>query len=354
MTVGSLFSGIGGLELGLELCGLGPVLWQVESDEFCRQVLARHWPGAARTVHDVRDASRHNLASVDVLCGGFPCQPVSLAGQRKARNDDRWLWPEYARIVGELRPRFVFVENVPGLLTADQGRAFGDVLGALATLGYDAVWDCFRASDVGAPHKRERIFLLAYRHGDGQPQPEGSHGTERRWALNGSEVHMADTDDSRPEGPDAGGMRGGIGAALAGGQGRSVAGALRSTQQRGQPIGVQGSAFSSVAREAGAAPNADSRVRASGCAVGGAFTRPAGGRIAQPGLGGVSYGLPGGLDGPRWPAGRGEPQHAREPPRTAKGVNRPGRLKALGNAVVPAQAALAWRVLLARVAGDES
>lgn len=173
MSLGSLFSGIGGLEFGLEACGLGPVLWQVENDPFCRSVLARRWPDAARTVYDVRHAGRHNLPRVTVVSAGFPCQPVSLAGARLAQEDARWLWPEAARIIGELGPRYVFLENVPGLLSANGGRAFGDVLGSLASLGYDAEWDCFRASDVGAPHRRERWFLLAYRHGQRKHEPRG-------------------------------------------------------------------------------------------------------------------------------------------------------------------------------------
>lgn len=320
MSIGSLFSGIGGLEFGLESCGLGPVRWQVENDEFCRQVLARHWPDADRTVVDVRHAGRDNLAPVDVLCAGFPCQPVSLAGRREAQADARWLWPEVARIVGELRPEYVFLENVPGLLTAGHGRAFGDVLGSLAALGYDAEWDCFRASDVGAPHRRERWFLLAYRDGQREHEPRGGEREERRRTL-----------DS--------------------GQGRGVADALRGPQQRRQPVGVRGSAVPSVARAAGASPDSDRGERTPGGAVPGSPARPASRGPAQPRVGGVPHGLPGGLDAPRWPAGRGEPQHAWEPPRAgAKIPQRSARLKALGNAVVPAQAALAWRVLLERIA----
>lgn len=318
MTIGSLFSGIGGLEFGLESCGLGPVRWQVENDSFCRSVLARRWPDAARTVYDVRHAGRHNLPRVTVVSAGFPCQPVSLAGARLAQEDARWLWPEAARIIGELGPPYVFLENVPGLLSANGGRAFGDVLGSLASLGYDAEWDCFRASDVGAPHRRERWFLLAYRHGQRKHEPRGGEREVGRRTLDG-------------------------------GQGRGVADALRGSQQRRQPIAVRGSAVSSVAREAGASPDAHSGERAARGAVRGSRARPAGGGLAQPLVGGVSHGLPGGMD-ERWPAGRGEPQHAWEPPRTgAKIPQRPARLKALGNAVVPAQAARAWRVLFERI-----
>jgi DNA (cytosine-5)-methyltransferase 1 len=167
LTIGSLFSGIGGLELGLERAGLGPVIFQVEKDEYCRAVLAKHWPNATR-FEDVKDVGRFNLAPVDVLCGGFPCQDISLAGdgdgiEEGARSG---LWREYARIVGELRPSYVVVENVAALL----GRGMGRVLGDLASLGYDAEWDCIPASAVGAPHRRDRVFVIAH---DGGERGEG-------------------------------------------------------------------------------------------------------------------------------------------------------------------------------------
>ena len=102
LTVGSLFTGIGGIDLGLERAGMR-VLWQVEIDDWCRRVLAKHWPDVERFA-DVRDVGAHNLAPVDVICGGFPCQPVSTAGKQRGRADERWLWPEFARIVRGLPP----------------------------------------------------------------------------------------------------------------------------------------------------------------------------------------------------------------------------------------------------------
>ena len=164
LTVGSLFAGIGGLELGLEWTGGFKTMWQVEKDEYCRKVLAKHWPDVER--HErVEEVGAHNLESADLICGGFPCQPVSVAGKQLAQRDDRWLWPEFARIVRELRPRYVLVENVPGLLT----RGMGDVLGDLAAIGYDAEWESIPAASVGAPHLRYRVFVIAYRDGDGEP-----------------------------------------------------------------------------------------------------------------------------------------------------------------------------------------
>lgn len=161
MKIGSLFSGIGGLELGLEWAGLGPVVWQVERDEFCRGVLARHWPEATR-FSDVCEVGKHNLEPVDVICGGFPCQDLSFAGKGAGLAGERsGLWREYLRIVREVKPRFVVVENVAAL----RSRGLGTVLSDLASSGYDAEWFSLRAEDVGAPHRRERVFIVAHSNG---------------------------------------------------------------------------------------------------------------------------------------------------------------------------------------------
>lgn len=159
MKIGSLFSGIGGLELGLEWSGLGHTAWQVEQDRNCLHWLAEHWPSAQRHT-DVRTVGAHNLSPVDVICGGFPCQDISYAGKGAGLDGHRsGLWYEFARIVGELGPGYVVVENVAALFT----RGIDQVLGTLADIGYDAEWSTLRASDVGAPHRRERVFIIAWR-----------------------------------------------------------------------------------------------------------------------------------------------------------------------------------------------
>jgi DNA (cytosine-5)-methyltransferase 1 len=160
LTFGSLFAGIGGLDLGLERAGM-TCRFQVEIDDYATQVLAKHWLHVVRH-RDVRSVGRHNLEYVDLICGGFPCQDISNAGKRAGIDGERsGLWAEFARIVGELRPRFVLVENVSALL----GRGIGRVLGDLAALGYDAEWDVLSACQFGAPHARERLFILAYAEG---------------------------------------------------------------------------------------------------------------------------------------------------------------------------------------------
>ena len=173
MRVGSLFAGIGGLDLGLERAGMRTV-WQVEIDPYCRSVLERHFPDAVR-YEDVRDCGAHNLEPVDLICGGFPCQPVSVAGARKGDEDERWLWPEFARIVREVKPRWVLVENVPGLRSIDDGRLFGEVLRDLAGCGYACEWNRVSAASVGAPHLRERVFIVGYADSDGAGERRNGH-----------------------------------------------------------------------------------------------------------------------------------------------------------------------------------
>lgn len=156
MRLGSLCSGIGALDLGLEHGLCARTIWQVEADAYCRRVLARHWPDAER-FDDVRSVGATTLAPIDALCAGFPCQPASLAGKRQAQKDPRWLWPEVARIVEELRPAICVFENVLGLRTA----GMRDVLRDLAAIGFDAEWSDLSAWEVGAPHIRRRIFIVA-------------------------------------------------------------------------------------------------------------------------------------------------------------------------------------------------
>lgn len=160
----SLCSGVGGLELGLELAvaNARPVCY-VEREAYAAEVLAaRIAEGFLADAPIWTDLATFDGAPwrgvVDCIAAGFPCQPVSVAGKRRAQEDDRWIWPDIARIIREVEPRFVFLENVPGLLI----RGLGDVLGDLATSGYDAEWGVFSAAGVGAPHLRERVFILAY------------------------------------------------------------------------------------------------------------------------------------------------------------------------------------------------
>lgn len=165
LRVLDLFSGIGGFSLGLERTGGFETVAFCEIEEFPRRVLAKHWPEVP-CYHDVRELSADVLGrdgiAVDVICGGFPCQDLSEAGQRAGIDGERsGLWREFARLIGEVRPIFAVVENVPELLSGAGGEWFARVLGDLAALGYDACWDCVQAGDLGAAHIRDRVWIAA-------------------------------------------------------------------------------------------------------------------------------------------------------------------------------------------------
>lgn len=320
MTIGSLFSGIGGLELGLERAGFGPVIWQAEIDPYCRAVLARHWPDARRFA-DVREVRRGVADRVDVVCGGFPCQPVSVAGKRLAQADARWLWPEYARVVRELRPAVVVAENVPGLRSA----GLRDVLVDLAELGFDVEWSHLSAAEVGAPHKRVRVWIVAT-HPDRIDVREQPGWLSRACGARASEPWddgetgvVADTNglrDARPEGD-------GRQARTVGGErSRSDDAPFRDTEGQSQPPW-------SLAAERG-------------------WARDSGWRDAPPAVRRMDDGLPGELDASS-PGARGREGKASD------GVEAPDgwRIGVLGNAVVPQVAEVIGRALLAAL-GQEA
>ena len=191
MTFGSLFAGIGGLDLGLERAGM-ECKWQVEIDDYARRVLAKHWPNVRRW-DDIKtfptDALRPKWEPgprgrriresnpqpspwiVDLICGGFPCQDISTAGKRAGLHGDRsGLFFEAIRVVELLQPRWLLLENVAGLLA----RGLDEVLGTLASIGFDAEWHCLQAADFGAPHIRDRVFIIA--NANGQHHRPGNDG----------------------------------------------------------------------------------------------------------------------------------------------------------------------------------
>jgi DNA (cytosine-5)-methyltransferase 1 len=158
MTLGSLFSGIGGLDLGLERAGMR-VVWQVENNPFCRKVLAKHWPDVP-CYEDVKTLTGEELEPVDMVCAGFPCQPLSQAGKRKGVDDDRWLWDDLWRVALRVGCRGLLLENVPAIL--HNRRAMSCILGDLARHGWSCQWDCLSCAQVGGLHERKRWFCFCY------------------------------------------------------------------------------------------------------------------------------------------------------------------------------------------------
>lgn len=201
MNVLDLFSGIGGFSLGLERAGMRTVAF-CEVKPFARRALAEHWPDVP-CYGDVReltgDRLRSDGLSIDIICGGFPCQDVSLAGARAGLDGERsGLWAEFARLIRELRPRFVIVENTPGLLSLGMGRVLGD----LAAVRYDAEWHCIPAAALNADHERDRVWIVAYPNGT-RIQPYVECRREQRAQEVGA--HAPDADRARqlqPQGPE--------------------------------------------------------------------------------------------------------------------------------------------------------
>ncbi len=183
LTVGSLFSGIGGIDLGLQRAGM-TVKWHSEIDPYACRVLKKHWPDVPN-LGNIKEIDWATVEPVDVIAGGYPCQPFSTAGKRQGDKDERHLWPYFLRAISELRPRFALLENVRGHLSM----GFDRVLGDLAEIGYDAEWQIVSAASVGAPHRRDRIICVAYPNccdpSDGRER-ENVSGQGAGWRHDGS------------------------------------------------------------------------------------------------------------------------------------------------------------------------
>ena len=165
LTVGSLFSGIGGLDLGLERAGM-EVIWQSEIDPYGCRVLKKHWPEVVNH-GNIKEINWGDVVRPDIICGGYPCQPFSTAGKRNGTDDPRHLWPWVREAISVLRPRYAILENVRGHVSL----GLDIVLREMASIGYDAEWQIVSAASVGAPHRRDRVIIVAYPNGQ---RPQGS------------------------------------------------------------------------------------------------------------------------------------------------------------------------------------
>ncbi|SCD75309.1 DNA (cytosine-5)-methyltransferase 1 [Streptomyces sp. di188] len=172
LRIGSVCTGYGGLDMAVQAVLGGELAWVADNDSGASRILAHRYPHVAN-LGDITAVDFTRVGPVDVVCGGYPCQPFSSAGKRKGVADERHIWPDIARALGVLRPRLAVFENVAGHLSL----GFDTVLGDLAVLGFDARWCTLRASDVGAAHQRKRLFVLAW------PADSGSTRLEGRWAA---------------------------------------------------------------------------------------------------------------------------------------------------------------------------
>lgn len=389
----SLFSGIGGFEIACEWAGM-EIVGQVEIDPFCQKVLAKHWPHVKRMA-DIKDVKGDEFGTVDLICAGVPCQPASVAGKRRGTKDDRWLWSETLRIVKAVRPRWCVFENPLGILSLQGGVPFDNVLSEMESEGYEVGAFIIPACAVGAPHRRERVFIVGYsgnRRLSGNPRGRAWSEFEDRYSQFKEGV-VADTTQQLPHWDrDARATRR---TELA-----NNSNVADTDNQRLQRI--------KKSRETGRSWE-DGEQYFSGQSEGDTE------RTAQRSLGGVLNGFSAGMDRTKWPAGwwptpktgsnrnsrqaiidekgggkhksdlsllqavevangilpkelkspnelppqwkqqwpagPGE-QHPWEPPRIATGVkDRVARLKALGNAVVPQQV---YPILLAIAEGDRN
>jgi len=202
LTVGSLFSGIGGLDLGLERAGMR-VIWQSEIDPYACKVLSKHWPEVVNH-GNIKEINWQEVERPDVICGGYPCQPFSTAGKRRGEEDPRHLWPWVREAISQLRPRYAILENVRGHLSMG-GLT---VIAELASIGYDAEWRVVSAASVGANHRRDRIIIVAYPNnsgnrtsgrsadGYGQAVEQGRQIVSQSWSCGCSPI-MANTNGGR-------------------------------------------------------------------------------------------------------------------------------------------------------------
>ena len=334
MKVGSCFSGVGMFDYGLQQAGY-EIAWQIEWDEWCRRVLTKHWPDVPK-YSDIKEVDANRLEPIDLLIGGYPCQPFSVAGKQQGQADDRHLWPEMFRIIQALRPTWVIGENVAGHISM----GLDDVLSDLESEGYSCQAFVIPACAVNAPHRRDRVWVLAYSESRGQQEQQTGDNGGKQWGQaqerygsrtsGGSQPghtaartqdsrgiapkisrFVAHADSLRVERQEAEQQTAGIG--------RGSQGVLDYPYRQGpQRLRRKHEPLSKSTTRHTVAYKGDEGVGSA--------------REPQPRLGRSLNGIADRLDQVRYPAALGQPQHEWEPPRVAQGIpDRVNRLKALGN-----------------------
>ena len=321
----SLFSGIGGLDLAAEMAGFRTV-GQCEWADYPTKVLEKHWPDVPRW-RDIRTLTgesfydKTGLRTVDVISGGFPCQPFSVAGKRRGKEDDRYLWPEMLRVIQELRPSWVVGENVAGIVNM----ALDTVLSDLENIGYACQAIVIPACAVDAPHRRDRCAIVAYANrtewGPGESHGNEPDGKDAGWTQAASGVGTSGQNDKSGFMADADG---------AGLQGRDGTGMPECACKR--PVGACGPSVANTNSFRLEEPGKQGLPQRAGVPV-----ADSGRRAAQPGLGGVADGISRWMDRGMSAPGYWMPEPDGVPRITQKREHRSDRLKCLGNAVVPQQ-----------------
>jgi len=362
----SLCSGIGGADLAASWTQKIEVIGQVECDPFCNQILAQHWPNVPR-INFIEKVQGHEFGPVDLCIASIPCQPFSNAGKRAGQNDQRNLWPELRRILSAQYKRgtpyrWLIIENVRGLLSIEKGEFFKAIIQALTQMGYCVGWTIYGASEVGAPHRRERVFIVAHHDSDRQRQRQNQQKPKpqrnnQAFTCTCRQERMADTTEQglqerRPTGHPTNETQTRAGMEFEPERRSNVADADRQrwtergaehALQQGHPrtTSSSGTQRDHLAHANPTRLSQRQRLEGTTTAHATAYRCTCYTRKTQSGMGRDAYEFSSRMDTTFWPARPGEQQHPGEPPRVIapakKLKQRVARLKALGNAIVPEQ-----------------
>jgi DNA (cytosine-5)-methyltransferase 1 len=314
MTHGELFAGIGGFGLAAHWAGID-TLWANEIDPFAVKVLRKNFPNTTIYEKDIREITKETTPSVDIISGGFPCQPFSQAGRRKGTDDNRYLWPEMLRVIRELQPTYVIGENVAGLLSMENGETLKTILSQLEDEGYNNEVFLIPACAKGAWHRRDRLWIVSYTDNTGLSDRDKQRGGSQASDGEGLDSVSRCGTSRDATNPSTAGLQGVVG-----------------TQSQRSGDGLTNSSEDATNTDSKRGCSRDTR-REDAEDVGElSGSQGHWGGLSKSSMGGVADGVSSRVDR-YWD---NEPEGV---PRVAKGVkNRVGRLKGLGNAIVPAVA----------------